>query len=83
MTQDELLQDIEKRLSLLEQELRQIREDIARVEKKRPTAQEEEEALDRELAAAAERLAHYYAPGGELNVWESIEGDDFLDYETK
>lgn len=78
MTQIEILQALKhmtnaERLTIAETALRLIREDL---QQQFPTPAQ----LEQELAAAAEALREDYAPGGELTVFTTLDGEDFYEY---
>ena len=77
MTEREILEQLKKlttaeRLAVVEETLRSIREELDKIEK--PLADTD---LKRRLAAAAEALLPDYAPGGDLSVFTSLDGEDF------
>jgi hypothetical protein len=77
MTEREIMEQLKKlttaeRLTVVEETLRSIREELEKIEK--PVADTD---LKRKLAAAAEALLPDYAPGGDLTVFTSLDGEDF------
>ena len=77
MTEREIMEQLKKlttaeRLTVVEETLRSIREELDKIEK--PLADTD---LKRRLAAAAEALLPDYAPGGDLSVFTSLDGEDF------
>jgi hypothetical protein len=77
MTEREIMEQLKKlstakRLTVVEETLRSIREELEKIEK--PVADTD---LKRRLAAAAEALLPDYASGGDLTVFTSLDGEDF------
>ena len=77
MTEKEIMEQLKKltaaeRLTVVEEALRSIREELEQIEK--PVADAD---LRRKLAEAAEALLPDYAPGGDLTVFSALDSEDF------
>ena len=77
MTQVEVLEELKRftipeRITIIEATLRLIREDLQQV--RQSLARSERR---RQLAAAAEALLPDYAAGGELTVFTALDSEDF------
>jgi hypothetical protein len=77
MTQMEIVEELKKlttteRLTIIEAALHLIREDLQQVEQ--PLARIERR---QQLAAAAEALLPDYAAGGELTIFTALDSEDF------
>jgi len=77
MTQVEVLEELRRftipeRIAVIEATLRLIREDFQQM--RQPLARSERR---RQLAAAAEALLPDYAAGGELTVFTALDSEDF------
>lgn len=78
MTHDQFLQDIEQRLTLLEEALHHIREDIAQARDARESRRKD---LKRRMAEAAQLLKDDYAHDEELTIFTALDGEDFYEPE--
>ena len=77
MTQVKVLEELKRftipeRITIIEATLRLIREDLQQV--RQPLARSERR---RQLAAAAEALLPDYAAGGELTIFTALDSEDF------
>ena len=77
MTQVKILEELKnltntERLTIIENVLRLIREDLQKVEQVDDPTEKK-----RQLAAAAEALLPDYASGGELTSLTALDGEDF------